>query len=235
MKTKQAQPGLHGQDRNPMSTPRSSRRFGQLIAICLSLAYSALICQAASATNIVFPGKSWEQREPAQVGLDAQQVGRVRHQCQRRRLRDQRRLPGQELGGTHDPQMVGLSVQAGAQHAAAAGRAGAEAAERGRAGEERWLGAVEQGFHDDFSAPGEHGERLCLRRAAGSGLGLQRFCASSSTRNRWRKCSTRSLDEAFQQRMAALQFEDGEFFGARGGLERGRPAPATSPGSDGCG
>ena len=47
------------------------------LGMALAVVVFALACRTAANKNIIFPGKSWQQREPARLGLDANQLGRL--------------------------------------------------------------------------------------------------------------------------------------------------------------
>ena len=217
MKTKQAQPGLHREARNPVSTPRSSGRFGQLIAICLSLAYSALICQAASTTDIVFPGKSWEQREPAQVGLDGSKLDQFATNVSGDGVLIKDGYLVKSWGDltTHKwwasaskPVLSTLLLLAVQEQKlpnvdAPVSSAGWELSPKDATMTFRHLANMVSGY-----ACGE---------PPGAAWGYNDFAIQLYARS-LEKVFHQSLDQAFQQRLAALQFQDGEFFGGRGGL-----------------
>jgi CubicO group peptidase (beta-lactamase class C family) len=217
MKTKQAQPGLHGEARNPVSTPRSSGRFGQLIAICLSLAYSALSCRAASATNIVFPGKSWEQREPAQVWLDGSKLDQFATNVSGDGvlIKDGYLVKSWGELTTHKwwasaskPVLSTLLLLAVQERMlpnvdAPVKSVGWELSPKDSAMTFRHLANMVSGY-----ACGE---------PPGSAWGYNDFAIQLYARS-LEKVFHQSLDKAFQQRLAVLQFQDGGFFGSRGGL-----------------
>jgi len=214
---KQNQPGLRREVRNPKSEVSRSGRYVRLIAICLSLALSAVACQTASATHIVFPGKSWEQREPAQLGLDGSKLDEF----------------AANVGGDGCVIKDGYLVKSWGELTTHKWWASASKPVLSTllllAVQEQKLPSVDAPVKTVGWELSSKDSTMTFRHLAnmvsgyacgeppGAAWGYNDFAIQLYARS-LEKVFHQSLDEAFQQRLAALQFEDGQFFGSRGGL-----------------
>jgi CubicO group peptidase (beta-lactamase class C family) len=185
---------------------------GLLTLFCLV----PLACQAAD-SRIVFPGKSWEERTPAQAGLDAGKLEEFATNvlgdgCV---IKDGYLVKSWGERTSHNwwasaskPVLSTLLLLAVQEQKlpsvdAPVKSAGWELSAKDSTMTFRHLANMVSGY-----ACGE---------APGAAWGYNDFAIQLYAKS-LEKVFQQTLEEAFQQRMAALQFQDGEFFGHRGGL-----------------
>jgi CubicO group peptidase (beta-lactamase class C family) len=201
------------------SLSHEARPFGrscQPVVAMLCLALSALGCQGGS-TDLAFPGKSWEQREPAQLGLE---VGKF----------DQFAT---NVGGDGVVIKDGYLVKSWGERTSHKWWASASKPVLSTllllAVQEQKLPSMDAPVKSvdwelspkDSTMTFRHLANMvsgyACAEAPGAAWGYNDFAIQLYARS-LEKVFHQSLEEAFQQRMAALQFQDGEFFGGRGGL-----------------
>ena len=214
--TNQVKAGVCSKTQTLKHEVRHPSRLRQSVAMPLWLALSAWVCQAAG-TNLVFPGKSWEEREPAQLGLDAAKLeefatNAVGDGCV---IKDGylvkswgERTSHKWWASASKPVLSTLLLLAVQEHKlpgvdAPVKSVGWELSAKDSTMTFRHLANMVSGY-----ACGE---------APGAAWGYNDFGIQLYARS-LEKVFHQTLDEAFQQRMAALQFQDGEFFGSGGGL-----------------
>jgi CubicO group peptidase (beta-lactamase class C family) len=185
-----------------------------LVALCFAV--SASLAQAA-AGDVVFPGKSWEEREPAKVGLDASKLeqfatnvlgdgcvikdGYLVKSWGERKSHKWWASASKPVLST----LLLLAVQEGKLPSvdAPVRSVGWELSPKDSTMTFRHLANMVSGY--------------ACEEPPGAAWGYNDFAIQLYALS-LEKVYQQKLDEAFRQRMAALQFEDGAFFGGRGGL-----------------
>ena len=186
-------------------------------AVLVFLTLLFLTGRVAGANDIVFPGKSWEQREPDRVGLDAGKLEAF----------------AANVGGDGCVIRDGFLVKSWGNLTSHKWWASASKPVLSTllllAVQEQKLPSVDAlvksvGWElspKDSTMTFRHLANMVSGYACteppGAAWGYNDFAIQLYARS-LEKVFEQSLDEAFRQRMAALQFEDGEFFGGRGGL-----------------
>ena len=182
----------------------------------MSLVLPVLSC-LGSDTKLVFPGKSWEERAPVQVGLDAVKLEQF----------------ATNVLGDGCVIKDGYLVKSWGERTSHKWWASASKPVLSTL----LLLAVQEGKLPGVDAPvksvgwalSEKDSTMTFRHLANmvSGYACEEAPGAAWGYNDYaiqlyalslEKVFQQKLDEAFRQRMAALQFEDGAFFGGRGGL-----------------
>jgi CubicO group peptidase (beta-lactamase class C family) len=214
--TKQPKPGLCRRSPKPKSEVQDFGWSCKPVAVLLCLALSALAGQAAS-TNIVFPGKSWEEREAAQLGLDGSKLDEFATNAggdgcvvkDGYLVKSWGELTTHKWWASASKPVLSTLLLLGVQEKklpsadAPVKSVGWDLSAKDSAMTFRHLANMVSGY-----ACGE---------APGAAWGYNDFAIQLYARS-LERVFHQTLDEAFQQRMTALQFQDGEFFGSRGGL-----------------
>jgi CubicO group peptidase (beta-lactamase class C family) len=194
-----------------------SRTLARLPGWGLFLGLMALSAHAASSPKIVFPGKSWEERQPAQAGLNAGLLERFATNvggdgCI---IKDGYLVKTWGEQTTHKwwasaskpvlSTLLLLAVQEGKLSSvdASVKSVGWELSAKDSPMTFRHLANMVSGY-----ACGE---------TPGAAWGYNDFAIQLYARS-LEKVFNQPLDEALKQRLGALQFEDGSFFGHRNGL-----------------
>ncbi|MBP9901136.1 MAG: serine hydrolase [Verrucomicrobiota bacterium] len=183
----------------------------------LALLLLATTLRAGSDTNVVFPGTSWELRAPAVVQMDAGKIDQfiVNVGGDGCIVKDGYLVKSWGETTSHKwwasaskpvlSTLLLLAVQEGKLPSvdAPVKSVGWELSAKDSAMTFRHLANMVSGYN--------------CAEAPGAAWGYNDFAIQLYARS-LEKVFQQSLDAAFQQRLAALQFQDGEFFGSRNGL-----------------